>query len=100
MELVGVDDVISNILWSLYFMQEQGADMTNATIYKDNKSAILLESNGKISSGKWTKHIKAKYFFVMNKVSDGDVTIKHIPTNKMWADMNTKPKQGSAYRLD
>lgn len=32
-ELVGVDDVISNILWSLYFMQEQGYGTTDAVVY-------------------------------------------------------------------
>eukprot|EP00804_Cyclotella_cryptica_P001128 CCRYP_008414-RB/>CCRYP_008414-RB protein AED:0.57 eAED:0.57 QI:0/-1/0/1/-1/0/1/0/240 len=99
-ELVGVDDAISNILWSLYFLQAQGCGTTHAIIYQDNKSAILLESNGKISSGKCTKHIKAKYFFVTDKVADGDVIVKHVPTNKMWADMNTKPKQGLPFRTD
>ena len=99
-ELVGVDDAMSNILWSLYFMQEQGYGTTHAMIYQDNKSAILLESNGNISSGKRTKHIKAKYFFIADKVADGDVKIRHIPTTSMWADMNTKPKQGLPYRID
>ena len=99
-ELVGVDDAISNILWSLYFLQEQGCGTTHAIIYQDNKSAILLESNGKFSSGKRTKHIKAWYFFVADKVADGEVMVKHVPTDKMWADMNTKPKQGLAYRTD
>jgi hypothetical protein len=99
-ELVGVDDAISNILWSLYFLQAQGCGTSHAIIYQDNKSAILLESNGKWSSGKRTKHIKAKYFFVTDKVADGDVIIKHTPTETMWADMNTKPKQGRAFRID
>eukprot|EP00804_Cyclotella_cryptica_P017574 CCRYP_006738-RC/>CCRYP_006738-RC protein AED:0.40 eAED:0.33 QI:0/-1/0/1/-1/1/1/0/582 len=99
-ELVGVDDAISNILWSLYFLQEQGCGTTHAIIYQDNKSAILLESNGKMSSGKRTKHIKAKYFFVADKVADGDLEIKYVPTEKMWADMNTKPKQGLPFRID
>lgn len=99
-ELVGVDDAISNILWSLYFLQEQGCGTTHAIIYQDNKSAILLETNGKMSSGKRTKHIKAKYFFVTDKVAEGDLEIKYIPTEKMWADMNTKPKQGLPFRVD
>ena len=37
-ELVGVDDAVSNILWSLYFLQEQGCGTTHAIIYQDNKS--------------------------------------------------------------
>lgn len=99
-ELVGVDDAISNILWSLYFLQEQGCGTTHAIIYQDNKSAILLKSHGKISSGKHMKHINAKYFFITDKVADGDVVIKHVPTEHMWADMNTKPKQGVGYQTD
>ena len=99
-ELMGVDDAISNILWSLYFPQEQGCDTTHDVICQDNESTILLESNGKISSGKCTKHIKATYFFITDKVANGDVAIKHIPTEHMWADMNTKPKQGIGYQTD
>lgn len=35
-----------------------------------------------------------------DKVIDGDIQVKHIPTDKMWANMNTKPKQGNAFSLD
>eukprot|EP00804_Cyclotella_cryptica_P006220 CCRYP_015294-RA/>CCRYP_015294-RA protein AED:0.63 eAED:0.63 QI:0/-1/0/1/-1/1/1/0/113 len=53
-----------------------------------------------MSSGKRTKHIKAKYFFVADKVAQGEVEVKHIPTNKMWVDINTKPKQGLGFRIN
>ena len=53
-EIVGVDDAILTVLWVLYFVQEQGYAMSHATIYQDNKSAILLETNGKISISKRT----------------------------------------------
>ena len=61
-ELVGVDDAMPSILWSLYFLQAQGFDTSHALIYQDNKSTILLEINGKQSSSKRTKHIRMKYF--------------------------------------
>ena len=64
-------------------MQEQGCGTTHAVIYQDNKSAILLESNRKRSSGKQTKNIKAKYFFIADKVADGDIKIRHMPTMSM-----------------
>ena len=67
--LVGVDDAMPKVLCSLYFIQEQGYDMTHALIYQDNKSSILLEVNGKRSSTKRMKHIKNKYFFVTDKVN-------------------------------
>jgi hypothetical protein len=99
-ELVGVDDAMPSILWSLYFLQEQGFDTTHALVYQDNRSAILLETNGKFSSSKRTKHIKMKYFFVKDKVDDGEVKIEYMPTEKMWIDMHTKPSQGHRFETD
>lgn len=74
--------------------------MENATIYQDNKSAILLEVNGRTSSSKRTKHIKAHFYFVKDKVEDGDIVVKHKPTDEMWINVNTKPKIGRPYRVD
>jgi hypothetical protein len=83
MELIGIDDNISTMLWSLYFMQAQGINMTNAQLHQDNKSTILLEKNGKMSSSKWTKHIKVKFVFITDRVEYGDVVIEWLPTDKM-----------------
>jgi len=99
-ELVGVDDAIGSVLWSLYFMQAQGLDVKCARIYQDNNSAILLEVNGRQSSTKRTKHIKTKFFFVKDKIDQGEIEIRKRDTEDMWSDTNTKPKQGSLYRKD
>ena len=96
-ELVGVDDSLGYILWARYFMQDQGFDMEASLLYQDTISAMLLETNGKASSSKRTKHIKVKYFFIIDKVDQGKVTIEHCPTEQMWTDINTKPKQGLVY---
>ena len=45
-----------------------------------------------------TKHIKAKIFFLNDKVNNGDVVIKDCPTKVMWVDILTKPKQGKSVR--
>jgi hypothetical protein len=52
-------------------------------------SVILLETNGKASSTKPTKHIKVKYFYIKEEVENGEI--------QMCTDMNTKPKQGLVY---
>jgi hypothetical protein len=57
-EVVAVDDMIPQVLWTRLFMQEQGIKVTDNILYQDKKSAILLEKNGWTSSSKWTKHIK------------------------------------------
>ena len=63
-EPVGVDDSLGYILWARYFMVEQGNNMEPSLIYQDNMSAILLETNGRGSSSKRTKHIKVKYYLI------------------------------------
>jgi Trk-type K+ transport system membrane component len=52
--VVGVDDMMPSILWTRNFLQSQGYGVKEAIIYQDNKSAILLEKNGKASSSKRT----------------------------------------------
>ena len=34
-----------------------------------------------------------------DKVESKEVSIKHCPTERMWADVLTKPKQGKPYRI-
>ena len=78
-------------------MIDQGYDMEPSLLYQDNMSAILLETNGRASSSKWTKHFKVKYYLIKDKVDRGEVTIKHCPTEQMWTDINTKLKQGAVF---
>ena len=47
-ELVGADDASTLILWTKLFLEEQSYDIEMNILYQDNKSAILLESNGRI----------------------------------------------------
>jgi hypothetical protein len=70
-ELIGVDDAMPRILWTKYLIKAQGYTVDHNMLYQDNKSAILLEKNGKFSSSKRTKHIKTRYFFVTDKVAQG-----------------------------
>ncbi len=97
MELVGVNDTLGYILWARYFMEEQGYDMDPFVLYQENMSAILLETNGKVSSTKRTKHIKVKYFYIKENVDSSKILLKHCPTGQMWMDINTKPKQGTIH---
>ncbi|MGL6132319.1 MAG: Ty1/Copia family ribonuclease HI [Fusobacteriaceae bacterium] len=97
-ELVGVDDMMSYIIWTRYFLTGQDYKVRDNIIFQDNKSAILLERNGKASSGKRTKHINIRYFFITDRISKGEVRVEWCPTNDMVADYMTKPLQGSAFR--
>jgi hypothetical protein len=98
-ELVGVDDAMPLVIWTRYFLQEQGYEMKPSLVYQDNKSAMLLEENGRASSSKRTKHINVRYFFVKDRIDKGEIRLQHCPTEEMWADMNTKPRQGKSWCL-
>ena len=96
-ELVGVTDAMAWILWCKYFIEAQGYTVEQNILYQDNKSTILLATNGRWSSSKRTKHIKSRYFFVKDCVDRGELTVEHMPTDKTWADINTKPLHGKGF---
>jgi hypothetical protein len=88
-ELVGIDDALPFILWARYFIEAQGYTVEQNIMYQDNKSTILLATNGRWSASKRTRHIKSRYFFIKDKVESGEVTIEHKPTDQMWSDVLT-----------
>ena len=63
-------------------------------------ATMRLKVNGTLSSSKRTKHIKARYFFIKDKVVLGEVDIEHCPTEIMGADVLNKPKGGQHFCLD
>ncbi len=67
-------------------------------LYQDNISTQLLIKNGNFSSRNKTKHIKAKFFFIKDKVDSGEIRVINCPAEEMWADVITKPLQGMAFR--
>jgi hypothetical protein len=93
MELFTADMFMPEMLWSLHFMQAQGYEVECVRLYQDNIGTQLLVKNGKMSSGKKTNHIKAKFFFIKNKVDDEEIKVINCPTKEMWADIMTKPLQ-------
>ena len=97
-ELVGVDDAMNMILWTRLFLKAQGYDVTDNILYQDNKSTILLETNGKRSSTQRTRAINIRYFFVTDQVEKGNLRIEYCPTKSMLADYMSKPLQGPLFR--
>lgn len=55
--------------------------------------------NEKRSSGKMTKHIRIRYFFVIDdKIKQGEVTIMHCPTKEMKPDYFTHPLRRNMFQ--
>ena len=97
-ELIGVDDAIPQVLWTRYFIEDQGYTITEDVILQDNMSAMKLEVNGKASSSWKIKHINIRFFFIKDHIDNGEVSVKYCPTEYMWTDIFTKPLQGASFR--
>jgi hypothetical protein len=97
-ELVGVDDGMPLVVWTRNFLEAQGFSVSDNVVFQDNQSAILLEKNGKSSSGRRTRHLNIRYFFVTDRIQNGDLRVEYCPTGDMVADFFTKPLQGSLFR--
>ena len=85
-ELIGVYDVLPQVLWTKQFLEEQGWKDSATIIYQDNTSSILLERNGQSSSTKRTKHMNIRYFCVTEQVKKKAVHVTHCPTEEMVGD--------------
>jgi hypothetical protein len=95
-ELVGLSEGLSQVLWTRNFLEAQGYKQSAATIFQDNKSAIILADKGKTSSQR-TRHISIKYFFIKDRIDSGEVKVEYKATEEMIADLFTKPLQGQLF---
>ena len=62
-DLVGLGDMMTMIICTIYFMEDQRYHISDNIVNQDNQSTMLLSRNGKASSGKRTKHINIRYLF-------------------------------------
>lgn len=93
-ELIGVHDIMPQIIWTANFLKAQGIKGADTVLYQDNKSTILLANNGRASVGKRSRHINIRYFFVKDRIANGELRIEYCPTLEMWGDFFTKSLQG------
>jgi hypothetical protein len=95
-ELVGIDDSMPLVVWTRNFITAQGYDISDNVIFQDNQSAMLLEKNGKASSGRLWDYM-AQYdensedIFVTDSASNLHVGINTCSTYRhfeetLWQD--------------
>ncbi len=83
MELIAADMFMPEVLCMLHFIQAQGYSAECVGLYQDNISTQLLIKNQQMLSGKCTKHIKAKFFFIKDRVDDGEIKVLDYLTHEM-----------------
>jgi hypothetical protein len=95
-ELVGLSDMLSQVLWTRNFLEAQGYDMEPVQVFQDNKSTIMLAEKGRSTSGR-TRHVSIRYFFVKDRIESKEIKLNYVPTDAMMADFFTKPLQGALF---
>ena len=96
-DLIGVDDIISKILWTRKFWECQVFKVKVSIIYQDNTSTMKLQKNGKTRSGNRTRHYYIKYFYVTYLIGRGKVQVIYCPTDDMLCDYITNVLVGSNF---
>jgi hypothetical protein len=98
-EFIAVNDIIIiiKVLWTKLFLENQGMEIVENIIFRDNQSAMKMELNRKAFSGKRTRHFDMKYNYTADLIKRKLVQIKYCPTIEMTADYMTKPIVGAKF---
>ena len=68
-------------------------------LYHDNMSTMRMEKNRRKSAGQKARHINIRYFFIKDRIQNGELNILHCATDKMIEDLFTEPLQSALFKL-
>ncbi|KAL0457335.1 UNVERIFIED_CONTAM: Sugar transporter ERD6-like 16 [Sesamum latifolium] len=95
---VACTSAVQKAIWLRKFLKSLriSAHINDAVvIYCDNTAAIAYAKDPKYHGR--TKHIDTRYHFIRDSIAQGEVVLRHIPTNDMIADPFTKPLRRDAF---
>ena len=95
-ELVAMSDSASEGIHMRNFLLGQGHGLGPVTIYQDNMSCLALIQRGRPGSER-SRHINIRHFWLKERADEGDVRYEHLATERMFANMLTKPVQGRQF---
>lgn len=89
-EYIALAECLQELQWLRKLMDDLGESMKlPVRVNEDNQSCIALAVADRTT--RKSKHIDTKYCYVKDLVKNGIVTIQYCPTDKMEADLLTKP---------
>ncbi len=95
-EHVGTSEYLPKPIFFELFMGAQGYK-PHTILAKDNESEIRMLVNGKASCTSNSKHVAIKYFWCTDRIKQGNISVRHCPTERMVADYMSKPLQGKLF---
>jgi hypothetical protein len=98
-ELVGLSDSANESFHMRNFIVAQGHESGPVTLYEDNLNCMALVKRGRSNSER-TRHVSIRYFWVKERIDNGELVVEHLRTELMHANILTKPLQGSQFRAE
>ena len=98
-EQIGTSEYLPKNIYFQMFFEGQGYKLRTNYLCKDNESEMKLINNG-VDSATWnSKHIGVKFFWVTDRIEDGQIEVQYCPTKQMVADYYSKPLQGALFHI-
>jgi hypothetical protein len=89
-EYMATCEACTEAIWLRKLISDLFDQIPESTIiYCDNQSCIRLSEH--LVFHERSKHIEIKYYFIQDKVQEGEVKLEYIPTDEQTADTLTKP---------
>jgi hypothetical protein len=83
---------LPHTIWTANFVEAQEYTVNRSEFHRDNWSAMQMEKNGRQSAGQQSWHNNICYFFIKDKIDQGEVSLlMYCQNGEMIADFFTKP---------
>ena len=87
-ELMALSDCTREVVFLQNLLDSVGYSVPKVRLHGDNVGSLFVAENP--GDHQKTKHIEVRYFFVRQKVEEGRVVLRFVPTAQQYADGLTK----------
>jgi hypothetical protein len=95
-QLVAICEAYCATIWIVRVGRFLGIKEEPLIFYEDNMPVINMLDRGYSASSN-SRHIDIRFFFLCDKIRNGEVIVKHVTTDKQLADVLTKAVTGGDY---
>ena len=96
-ELVAASDGATPAINVLNIVKCQGIAVHKLIIEQDNQSTLAMIANG-CATGPTSRHINIiRYFWLNDRLAQGEISMRYMPTEEMTADLLTKHQDGKSF---
>jgi hypothetical protein len=95
-ELVAASDGATPAINLFNIVKCQGIAVRQLIIEQDNQSTLAIIANG-CATGPTSRYINIRYFWLNDRIVQGDISMRYMPIEEMPVDLLTKHKDGLSF---